>query len=69
MPLYIRDDAVGDLARAVQAASGARTVTEAVRAALERDLARLRDSLPPSRRLGKALALADAIGAAEPPRP
>ena len=61
MPLYIRDDAVAELARAVQAASGARTVTDAVRAALERERDRLRESLPPSARLGKALALADAM--------
>ena len=61
MPLYIRDDAVADLARAVQAASGARTVTDAVRAALERERDRLRESLPPGARLGKALALADAM--------
>ena len=61
MPLYIRDDAVAELARAVQAASGARTVTDAVRAALERERDRLREGLPPSARLGKALALADAM--------
>ena len=67
MPLYIRDDAVADLARAVQAASGASTVTEAVRAALERERDRLKESLPPSRRLDKALALADAIGTEPPP--
>lgn len=64
MPLYIRDDEVGRLARDVQAASGARTVTDAVRAALERERDRLKESLPPSARLGKALALADAMGAA-----
>ena len=66
MPLYIRDDDVARLAREVQAASGARTVTEAVRAALGRERDRLKESLPPSGRLGKALALADAIAAAEP---
>lgn len=69
MPLYIRDDDVARLAREVQAASGARTVTEAVRAALERERDRLKESLPPSARLGKALALADAIGAPEPAAP
>lgn len=69
MPLYIRDDDVARLAREVQAACGARTVTEAVRGALERDLGRLRDSLPPSRRLDKAVALADAMGPAEAPIP
>ena len=66
MPLYIRDDEVARLARAVQAASGARTVTDAVRAALERERDRLKESLPPSARLGKALALADAMVPAAP---
>ncbi len=61
MPLYIRDDEVAGLARAVQAASGARTVTDAVRVALERERDRLKQSLPPSARLDKALALADAM--------
>ncbi len=69
MPLYIRDDTVAALAREVQAASGARTVTDAVRAALERERDRLRDDLAPSARLGKALELADAIGRRGPARP
>ncbi len=63
MPLYIRDDEVSALARAVQAASGADTLTEVVRVALERERDRLRDSVPPSRRLDKAFRLADAMGA------
>ena len=67
MPLYIRDDEVSALAREVQARSGTRTVTETVRVALERERDRLRGSLPPSVRLGKALALADAIGGAPAP--
>ena len=69
MPLYIRDDEVAVLAREVQAASGARSVTDAVRSALLRERDRLRDSLPPSVRLRKALAAADAIAAPAPPRP
>ncbi len=68
MPLYIRDDEVAVLARDLQRASGARSVTEAVRAALQRERARLRDSLPPSARLAKALAIADRIGPS-PARP
>ena len=64
LPLYIRDDEVAALARQVQVASGCKTVTDAVRLALHHEIERLRDSLPPSRRLGKALAIADAI---EPP--
>ncbi len=69
MPLYVRDDEVATLAREVQVASGARTVTEAVRSALEHERDRLRDSQPPSVRLARALALADAIGTAGVPRP
>ncbi len=69
MPLYVRDDEVAALAREVQAASGARTVTEAVRAALVHERDRLKESLPPSARLGKALALADAIGGPGPSTP
>ena len=40
MPLYIRDDRIDDLAARLQAVSGARTKTETVRVALERELAR-----------------------------
>jgi len=69
VPLYIRDDEVAALARDLQRASGARSVTEAVRTALERDLARLRDSVPPSARLDKALAIADRIGGTGAARP
>jgi antitoxin VapB len=61
VPLYIRDDEVGALARKVQAAAGARTVTDAVRLALENELRRRQDILPLADRLGKALALADAM--------
>ena len=61
MPLYIRDDEVAALARDVQAAAGAKTVTEAVRWALRHELQRMRDRLPLGLRLGKALAIADAI--------
>ena len=61
MPLYIRDDDVAALAREVQEASGSKTVTEAVRLALRHELERLRDRLPIGLRLGKALAIADAI--------
>ena len=66
MPLYIRDDEVARLARAVQAAGGAPTMTEAVRRALETERDRLRDRMPAAEKLRKALALADAIGA-DPP--
>lgn len=68
MPLYIRDDEVAALARQVQVASRCKTVTDAVRLALHHELGRLRDSLPPSSRLGKALSIADAIGPADADR-
>ena len=63
MPLYIRDDEVARLAREVQAAGGARTVTEAVRRALETERDRLRHTMPAAQKLRKAWALTDAIGA------
>ena len=61
MPLYVRDDDVAALARKVQAASGSKTVTDAVRLALLHELDRLRESLPLGQRLARALAIADAI--------
>ena len=39
MPLYIRDEEVAELARRTKEAMGAKTVTEAVKRALERELA------------------------------
>ena len=39
MPLYIRDEEVAELARRTKEATGAKTVTEAVKRALERELA------------------------------
>lgn len=68
MPLYIRDDGVAELARLTKEATGAKTVTEAVRVALEKALAdaRVGKSEGPSRspldRFAKAIARADAMG-------
>ena len=67
MPLYIRDDEVARLAREVQAAGGAPTVTEAVRRALHTERDRLRNRVAASEKLRKAWALADAMDAE--PRP
>ncbi|HEV7329197.1 MAG TPA: type II toxin-antitoxin system VapB family antitoxin [Bosea sp. (in: a-proteobacteria)] len=64
MPLYIRDDAVDVLAERVQRATGARTKTEAVKAALEDALARIEAEKPLRQRLARSLALADAMGEA-----
>jgi antitoxin VapB len=66
MPLYIRDDEVAALARKVQGLTKARTVTEAVRAALEHEIAREREKLPPSARLARSIAMAAAIGPVDP---
>ncbi|HXY59809.1 MAG TPA: type II toxin-antitoxin system VapB family antitoxin [Methylocystis sp.] len=66
MPLYIRDDAVDELAAKVQAELGARTKTEAVRTALEHELQRLHAGKSFEEKIAKALALADEIG---PPNP
>jgi antitoxin VapB len=66
MPLYIRDDEVAALARKVQGMSGAKTVTDAVREALQHEVARIRNDLPPSARLAKSLAMAQALGPLDP---
>lgn len=62
MPLYIKDDAVAELARRTKEATGARTVTEAVRVALEKALAEAKTSRSPLDRFAEALAIADAMG-------
>ena len=45
MPLYIRDDEVAALARKVQGLTKSRTLTEAVRAALEHEIERQRKQI------------------------
>ncbi|WP_020177678.1 type II toxin-antitoxin system VapB family antitoxin [Methylopila sp. M107] len=68
MPLYIRDDEVADLARRTKEATGAKTVTEAVRVALERALAEakvkagVKDQRPLRDRIAEVVARADAMG-------
>ena len=66
MALYIRDDEVAVLARKTQMALKAKTVTEAVRIALQHELARACDNRPPSARLGPAKAKIAALGAPDP---
>lgn len=66
MSLYVRDDDVRQLAERLKEASGAKTVTEAVRMALRHELERVGDSLPMDARLDKALSLADAMGPTDP---
>lgn len=66
MPLYIRDDEVAALARKVQGLTKSRTLTEAVRAALEHEIERQRNKLPPSARLARSVAMAAALGPVDP---
>jgi len=66
MPLFIRDDEVDALAGELQKLTKARTKTEAVRRALQNELARTRKALPLRDRLARAKALADAMGPSDP---
>lgn len=66
MPLFIRDAEVDALAEEVQKLTKARTKTEAVRRALQSELARARKKLPLRDRLARAKALADAMGRSDP---
>ncbi len=66
MALYIKDEAVDELATKVQKAIGARSKTEAVRRALENELARRRKNTPLAQRLAPAKALAAQIGTPNP---
>ncbi|MGE0006941.1 MAG: type II toxin-antitoxin system VapB family antitoxin [Parvibaculaceae bacterium] len=66
MPLFIRDAEVDALAEEVQKLTKARTKTEAVRRALQNELARTRQNLPLRERLAPAKALADAMGGNDP---
>ena len=63
MPLYIRDETVAELAREVKRATGARTVTDAVRTALERQLAQTPvERRPLKERIADVVARADRMG-------
>jgi antitoxin VapB len=62
VPLYNRDDEVDALAVKVKALTGARTKTEAVKAALIHKLERLGKRAPLLERLTPVWALVDAIG-------
>ena len=66
MPLYIRDNEVDVLAEKLRAALGARTKTEAVRAALRHELERLTEKKSFADRNAKAFELADRLGAPDP---
>jgi antitoxin VapB len=51
MPLYIRDSSVDELAEQVRVRIGARTKTDAVRTALQRELQRVKSETPIRERL------------------
>jgi antitoxin VapB len=62
MSLFIKGDEIDRLAAAVQQAIGARSKSEAVKLALEHELARTNARIPLSKRLTHAKALAARIG-------
>ena len=66
MPLYIRDDAVDALAEKVMKATGAKTKTDAVRKALQAQLAAELNRKPLLERLQLILDRADRIGEPAP---
>lgn len=66
MPLYIRDDAVDELAKQVMKATGAENKTEAVRAALQAQLAAEKNKKTLLERIQPILKRADALGEPDP---
>lgn len=66
MALFIRDPEVADLVAEIQKLTKAPTKTEAVRRALQNELARTRKALPLRDRLDRARRLADAMGPSDP---
>ena len=62
MPLYIKDEEVAALAVRLQAATGARTKTDAVRAALEHELAGQSAARSFDDRNAEVLRMAEALG-------
>lgn len=66
MPLYIRDDDVDALAVKYQKVTGAKNKTEAVRRALQLQIAALAEEKPLMERIYDLQARADAIGEVDP---
>ena len=66
MPLYIADPEVGNLAREVQQAIKARTLTEAVRTALQHEMERARAVAPFEDRIRKCQEDYAALGPDDP---
>jgi antitoxin VapB len=65
-PLYIADPEVGNLAREVQQATKARTLTEAVRIALQHEMERARAIVPLEERIRKCQDEYAALGPDDP---
>jgi len=66
MALYIRDAEVAALAEEARRLTGAESKTEAVRRALQAQIAQVRRTLPLTDRLARSKALADAMGPGAP---
>ena len=66
MALFIRDAEVDALAEEVRRLTKVKTKTEAVRRALQAQLAEARRALPLRDRLARSKKLADAMGASDP---
>jgi antitoxin VapB len=66
MALFIRNPEVDALAEEVRRLTKAKTKTEAVRRALEAELAKARRAAPLKERLARSKALADALGTSDP---
>jgi antitoxin VapB len=66
MALFIRDAEVDALAEEVRKLTKAKSKTEAVRRALQAQLAAARRALPLKDRLARSKALADAMGPSDP---
>ncbi|WP_018238672.1 type II toxin-antitoxin system VapB family antitoxin [Ensifer sp. BR816] len=66
MSLYIRDDAVGDLAKQVQQAINAPNKTEAVRRALLNELERAKKTIPLKGRIKRIQESVRAMGPDDP---
>jgi antitoxin VapB len=66
MGLYIRDDEIDALARAVQSLTGARSKAEAVKQALLHELEQVKKAEPGPDRFAAAKAIAASIGPSDP---
>lgn len=66
MPLYIRDDEVAKLARELQKATRAPTLTEAVRTALQHEMERARGATPLAQRIRRYQEQVAAAGPDDP---